>query len=289
MDSTKCKALITVLECGSLSGAAEILGYTPSGMSRMIASIEQDTGFPLLLRSRKGIEATTECKKLLPTIRKLSHYGEQYKQLVAQLNGIESGEIHIGTSYRTYYPWLMTIISEFLEAHPNIKIHLSDGVSTELLTCLEQHTLDLCIISEREGNFTWIPLQENPMVAWLPPDHPYAGFDSVPIKIFETDPYIETCPNQDTDNSRLLKRHHIKPNIQFSTTNTYATYCMVESGLGITLTNGLNASGENGNVIVKPLSPPETITLGIAISSMEVLSPAARKFVSFARNFTTEK
>ena len=39
MDTEKCRALLCVLETGSLSAAAEQLGYTPSGVSRMMAAI----------------------------------------------------------------------------------------------------------------------------------------------------------------------------------------------------------------------------------------------------------
>lgn len=51
MDTEKCRALLAVLEAGSLSAAAEKLDYTPSGLSRMMAALEQELGFPLLSRS----------------------------------------------------------------------------------------------------------------------------------------------------------------------------------------------------------------------------------------------
>ena len=38
MDTEKCAALLKVLELGSLSAAAQALGYTPSGVSRMMVS-----------------------------------------------------------------------------------------------------------------------------------------------------------------------------------------------------------------------------------------------------------
>lgn len=50
MDTEKCRALLAVLEAGSLSAAAEKLDYTPSGLSRMMAALEQELGFPLLSR-----------------------------------------------------------------------------------------------------------------------------------------------------------------------------------------------------------------------------------------------
>ena len=48
MDTEKCRALLAVLEARSLSAAAEKLDYTPSGLSRMRAALEQELGFPLL-------------------------------------------------------------------------------------------------------------------------------------------------------------------------------------------------------------------------------------------------
>lgn len=54
MDTEKCRALLAVLEAGSLSAAAEKLDYTPSGLSRMMAALEQELGFPLLSRSHSG-------------------------------------------------------------------------------------------------------------------------------------------------------------------------------------------------------------------------------------------
>lgn len=216
-------------------------------------------------------------------IRELKLWGEQYSQMAAQISGVEIGEIGIGTSYRTYYPWLTGLISTFIQSYPEIKIHIIEGSSSELTRDMEKHKVDFCIISQREGDFLWIPLQENQVVAWLPPNHPYADADFFPLSAFESEPYIDTYPDQDTDNARIFRSNHIKPNIRFSTTDNYATYSMVEAGLGISLNNGLNADGWNGKVVIKPLDPPQSVMIGIAVPSLDLLSPAAKRFVSFAK------
>lgn len=69
MDTAKCAALLLAVELGSLSAAAERLGYTVSGMSRMILSLEDELGFRLLNRSRAGVEPTRECALLLGAMR----------------------------------------------------------------------------------------------------------------------------------------------------------------------------------------------------------------------------
>lgn len=75
MELDRYRALVCAIETGSLSAAAEALQYTPSGVSRMVAALEEETGVPLLLREHSGVRPTKECEKLLPAIRDLLHAG----------------------------------------------------------------------------------------------------------------------------------------------------------------------------------------------------------------------
>ena len=86
MELDRYRALVCAIETGSLSAAAEALQYTPSGVSRMVAALEEETGVPLLLREHSGVRPTKECEKLLPAIRDLLHAGESCAQLSAQLH-----------------------------------------------------------------------------------------------------------------------------------------------------------------------------------------------------------
>ena len=76
MELDRYRALVCAIETGSLSAAAEALQYTPSGVSRMVAALVEETGGPLLLREHSGVRPTKECEKLLPAIRDLLHAGE---------------------------------------------------------------------------------------------------------------------------------------------------------------------------------------------------------------------
>lgn len=58
MDQNKRVALLTAIDLGNLTRAAEQLGYTQSGLSYVIKTLETELGFPLLLRSRSGVRPT---------------------------------------------------------------------------------------------------------------------------------------------------------------------------------------------------------------------------------------
>ena len=53
MDTEKCAALLCALETGSVSAAAGRRGYTVSGMSRLLASLEEEMGFEFFYTFQK--------------------------------------------------------------------------------------------------------------------------------------------------------------------------------------------------------------------------------------------
>jgi len=167
MDTEKCRALLAVLEAGSLSAAAEKLDYTPSGLSRMMAALEQELGFPLLSRSHSGVQPTRACRTLLPTLRELTHWSGLLDAQAAEIRGVETGTIAVGCVYGAYYGWLSRCIARFCEVYPGIEVQVLQGNSSQLTRAVCEHTADFCITSFREGDFDWIPLYADPMVARL--------------------------------------------------------------------------------------------------------------------------
>ena len=80
METEKLRVLLTALDCGSLSAAAEKLDYTPSGVSRAVQALEEELGLELLRRTRWGVEATESCAQLLPRLRELVNAAEGLEQ-----------------------------------------------------------------------------------------------------------------------------------------------------------------------------------------------------------------
>lgn len=48
MEAVKCEAFLAAAELGSLTATAKLLGYTQSGVTRMIGTLEEELGFPLM-------------------------------------------------------------------------------------------------------------------------------------------------------------------------------------------------------------------------------------------------
>ena len=90
MNIRKYEAYVRAVELGSLSKAAEQLGYTQSGMSHMMQSLEEEVGFPLMVRTSTGILPNSEGELLLPIIRQLLNTNESLEQHIAKIKGADT-------------------------------------------------------------------------------------------------------------------------------------------------------------------------------------------------------
>ena len=59
--------ILEVCETGSFSKAAEALNYTQSGISQMMAGLEEELGVQLFARINRGVTLTDNGTRLLPT------------------------------------------------------------------------------------------------------------------------------------------------------------------------------------------------------------------------------
>ena len=65
MNTEYYRILLRTVEIGNITKAAELLGYTQSGISRIISKVEEELGTPLVHRNRTGITLRSEAEPLL--------------------------------------------------------------------------------------------------------------------------------------------------------------------------------------------------------------------------------
>lgn len=288
MDAEKCRILVTALDEGSISGAAVSLGYSPSGVSKAISALERDAGFSLISRSHSGVTPTTECEMLLPLMRELVSAMDKIDQTAAGIKGIEIGTLSIGSSYNIYYRWLTEKVAEYFSDHPGIKVQTYSDVSAKLKEALDNHQMDACIMSRRDGNHEWIHLKWDQLVVLVPKNHRYVARGTFPLRDLATEPYIQIYPGHETDNSIMLEKNNIKPRVQFSCADAIAALPIVEAGLGVCIVNELIADSLDGDIVALPIYPQQLVDVGIAIPSTQATSPIIKNFVDYLQSKIAE-
>ena len=110
MSMSKYKMLLTVVEQGSLTKAAKILGCTQSAISHSIDNIEEELGFCVLHRSRGYTKLTAEGERIMPAVRNLLSSAEQLNQTASSIRGLDAGTVRIGSFTSVAVHWLPGIL-----------------------------------------------------------------------------------------------------------------------------------------------------------------------------------
>lgn len=283
MDNTKFRAFVECVNRGSVTAAADALGYTPSAVSQLITSLEKELGLKLLTRSQRGVSLTPEGSELVPAIRACIASEEEVYQLASDLKGLTTGSLTIASYPSAAITWLPRIIRRFKNDYPGIQINIVESIRSEIFNHLESHEADMAILVYSEPMpYEWIPLTEVEMLAAVSEDNPYANAKAFPIKEIENYDFIMGSWGNEREIIEIFKRHNVEPNIKYTTYDTPVTVAMVRMGLGISLVNELGAQYWTGHYAKLPLEPREFITFGIAVPPRERLSKAAEKFLAYA-------
>jgi len=290
MDTKKFETLLRVIDCGSITKAGEDLGYTQSGISHMMKAIERELGFPVLIRNRNGVVPTEDGKKIIPALRQLINWNEQFEQITASIQGITIGKVRIGTFTSMSVNWLPRIIKVFQSEYPNITIELVEGGSRALSSEIENGLIDVgfgrCPVGTEAD---WIPLFEDCLMAVLPPACDIKGLNAFPIQRFNRIPFIALPEYFDCEVQQFFQQNSILPDVKFSSTDDYTIISMVEQGIGCSILPQMVLRGyKHCNVQTLALEPYCRRQLGIVLPSLKDASPATKKFVQCAKTIINQ-
>ena len=287
MDTAKIAALLAAAELGSISKAADSLGYTQSGVTHIVNSLEEEAGFPLLLRGNRGVRLTAEGERLAPLMRELLQNADRLEQEMALTRGVERGTVRIGTYSSISLRWIPRILEAFQERYPGISVELLEGNGPEIEEWLSSGRIDIAFTSlQPHFNFDTIKIQDDPMMAVLPRTHPMAGAEVFPIGRFKGEPflvYTTTSNVPDEDLARAMRIAGIPKKAKLSSNFDVTILSMVEHNLGVTIMPKLILEGSSADVAAIPLDPPLKRTLGMAMRSGKAASPAMRRMIDCAK------
>lgn len=285
MSMKKYEALVKTVELGSLTRAAEALNSTQSRISHVLKDLEKSFGFPLLRRSRSGVELTEAGAMLLPKMQSILEENKALEELAADIRNADTGTVRLGAFTSVAVHWLPGMIRTFQEQHPKVELQMLNGDYHDMEQWLKNGDIDLGFVSlPAPESVDTIALYEDPLVAILPKGHVLAHMEHIPIEAMTKDPFISLLQSSSQDIRRALSTAGVRPNIKYSTKDDYAILAMVEQGLGISIVPQLLLQGRMQNLEVRPLKPAAFRTIALAIPKGD-LSPIVRAFIETAETW----
>ena len=290
MESKKLEALLMAVDLGSFTKAAEVLGYTQSGLTHMMNSLEKEVGFTLLERGRSGVRLTEEGERIAPAVREFLQANARLDSVIEQVASSRKEIIRVSAYASIAMHWLPGIIQRFREECPDVDvdIRMADHVDVPY-ELLAQGKMDAILVSPQdEGQYEWVHLADDPMFAVLPKDFDTQGMTAFPLAAFEARDFIMPSQGFDKDIMRIFNRIGVKPHILPTWVDDPTVISMVSHGLGVSMMTELTVRGRTDGVKLLPVEPASSRELGLAVRSLDAASDGLRHFIDCTKRVVAE-
>ena len=275
-------ALQKIVESGSFSRAAEILGYTQSGISQMISSLEDEMSLRLLNRSRSGVKLTPEGEALYPFIERSIFQYQAMQEKAKEIRGLEAGLIRIGTISSITCHWMPQLIRKFQLRYPNVQFLFHQGDYSSIPEWIRSGAVDFgCIAPEAVRDLQTITVKEGEMLAVLPEGHRLAGDEKIRLEELTAEPFILLEEGHFSEPLNAFHSAGLEPDVKYRIHDDYAIMTMVEAGLGVSILAELVLRRTCYRIVILPLEPKVMRTLAVGYKDRDSLPIASRYFIDF--------
>jgi DNA-binding transcriptional LysR family regulator len=129
MDWDKLRIFHTVADAGSFTHAGEVLNLSQSAVSRQVSALEDSLKTTLFRRHARGLILTEQGELLYKTARDVFSKLAMAEAMLTDAKEKPRGDLTVSTTVGLGSTWLTPRIREFIEAYPDISVHLvlTDG------------------------------------------------------------------------------------------------------------------------------------------------------------------
>lgn len=140
--SDELQVFVSVIDCGSISAAAEQVGQTPSAVSRTLSRLEAKLGTTLINRTTRRMDLTEEGRFFLEKAKLILEQMTDLEERLSLHRQTPSGRLRINAAapfmLHAILPWL----GEFRRQYPEIELELD---TDDLIIDLLEQSTDVAI------------------------------------------------------------------------------------------------------------------------------------------------
>ena len=299
MDDHKLRVFCTVAETKSFSKTSEIIHLTQPAVSLQIQALEEIYETKLFDRSSSTVSLTPAGEVLYKYAKEILALYATAEKVIGKLIGLVKGSITIGAGSNIGNYLLPSVITDFKNSNPKIKIHLQVGNTKRVVELLNSGTIDLGLVEGDVVRQKMIvkKLISDELLVIVPPHHPWAKKKEISITDLTKEPFIFREAGSGTRQiiEKFLARHGITPHdmkISVVLGSTEAIKDAVESGLGISIISRWAARKESKYGTLRLLSLREEKMVrdfSLVINKNTVSSNALDEFLTFLNAYSFDK
>lgn len=177
LDLRLLRAAVAVRDAGSVTLAAQRLGTSQPALSRLIATLEAELGFPLFSRSGRALKPAPAAELFISQAAATLVGTERLSQLALAIRAERVAKLKIAAPTSLFHEVLPGALVHFAAKRPGVEIEVQIRRRWEILQGLDSGAIDfgIAVLPIGQPGLTVRPFAETEAVCLLPEGHALAG------------------------------------------------------------------------------------------------------------------
>jgi DNA-binding transcriptional LysR family regulator len=287
------RCFLAVYELGSLTAAAEHLGYAQPSISEQVRTLERSLGATLFTRVGRGVVPTSAAESLRPHAERAVAASEDARRAVQSVTAIETGTVRFGIFGTARLYAGAALVADMLAAHPGVRVELIGQNSAEVQDELRRGRIEAAMIAVTQVSSEGLqvtPVARDELV-YVSADPDHLRTPVTAAKLARASLVMPETTWRATDSTRVVLRRMLhetgyNPTTRIEVEDVETAVELVGRGLADSVVHRGVADQLLPRLAPKAglvsLRPKQFDTLAIVHRSGATLSPAARLMAELA-------
>ncbi|MDR3538775.1 MAG: LysR substrate-binding domain-containing protein [Acetobacteraceae bacterium] len=281
MDHRQVEIFRTVIDQGSVTAAARLLGVSQPAVSLSLAKLEKRLGFTLFRREGRRIVPTEEARLLHMEASRLLDGFDRLGVAIGEISAGQRGTLTIATNPGPAISWLPAVAAAFRRDRPQVLLRLLTRSSAEVRALARVSAFDLGLAEAPFANAEPVLRRYTlARVAVLPCDHRLAAHDVLTPALLDGEDLVATVRSSWSwsNVARAFDMAGSVCRVVAECEFTAIALNMVAAGAGVCLADPISASTVGPGLVRRPFRPQLPYEVGLLGPPDGELTILARAF-----------
>lgn len=281
------EVLSAIIQTGSITGAARLLNVSQPNVTRVLNHAEQQLGFVLFERRRKGLVPTPEARLLMPEIEAVMRQMATVDERVARIRRGEAQRLRVGSVPALAQSMVTEPLISVSNRYPDLIIELATLHFDTACERILNNQLDIAIVfSQKEPSWSKAEVIYNGHLVAVSPKEMRLETSRLTLYCLARNDMI-LIPGNDPLGELLnetLIKHSLRINGKFQI-HTYSVLVdLVAAGAGVAVVDPFTAFRYRDHVNIASIEPEIPFSVAILHHINAPLSSAALYFLEILRS-----
>ena len=284
--------VIKTAECGSLTKAAHVLGYTQPSLGYIINNIEDELGVKLFYRDQRGVTLTENGQGLLEIMKQIETMEDRLRETARVSQGTL---IRVGIFPSPANQWMPSALQKFYDKHPEVRVKLVHQMSyLDGELGVREHSLDCSFFTGKSPRgLESVPLYEDPYYLVVSTRSSLADLDQVSVwDLVDKERFIPTNESCDAESAIWNVYQAFAPSqmVDARPQENQMTLSMVDQNLGVTILPEMDLMGRlpSQTLVAIPLKEKLTRTVSLLCPRSPERPPLTADFLHILQTTVEE-